>query len=175
LLISIVVCTVAVAYVDLVLFPDHNLAILYVVPVLMATFTESALLVICICALALGLDIVSLVWSHDPFLVWLLRMAALVVVCFLAIKVAGQRALIRQDVEEAERAKWNQLLLANVAHELRTPLTVILGYTQQLERDPRLPTPLRRTILTIEMSAQHMRQSIDDLAERWKPGGGETT
>src|SRR5262249_34594147 len=121
-----------------------------------------------------GLNVASLVEARVPLLVSIVKVIALAIACFLAIKVTGQRAVIRHEVEEAERRKWNQMLLSNVAHEIRTPLTVILGYTQRLQRDPRLPAPFRGTIVTIESSAQRLRQSVDDLAERWKPGGGDT-
>src|SRR5262249_27862471 len=140
---------------------------------LMASFTESVLLVLFICVLVTVLNVASLVEARLPLLFSIVKVIGLTVACFLAIKVAGQRAVIRQEVEEAERRKWNQMLLSNVAHELRTPLTVILGYTQRLQRDPRLPTPLRDAIITIESSAHRLRQSVDDLAERWKPGGGD--
>jgi signal transduction histidine kinase len=66
-------------------------------------------------------------------------------------------------------------LLSTVAHELRTPLTVILGYAQMLGHNPSLPGPLHRPVEVIEKSALRMRESVDDLAQRWKRGGEEST
>jgi signal transduction histidine kinase len=100
---------------------------------------------------------------------------ALVAICFLSFQVAGQRAFIRRNVEEATNARWNELLLSEVAHELRTPLTVILGYAQLLLVDPQLPVPLHRPVATIEQSDRRMRVAVDEMAQRWKHGRESST
>jgi signal transduction histidine kinase len=158
---------------DLYRWPNHNLAILYAIPVLLASFSESAALVVAMAAVVLILDAISLMISQPPIGEMRLTIIALVIVCYLALQVAGQRALIRQQVEEAMRERWNEALLAEVAHELRTPLTVILAYAQLLRRDPSLPGPLHQPVALIEKSAQHMREIVDDLAQRWLHGGDE--
>src|SRR5262249_20686766 len=91
---------VAVVVLDLHFSPDHNLAILYAVPVLLASFIESAVLVVLMSALVLILDLLSVLQSKPPLDVWSLSVVALLVVCYLALQVAGQRALIRRQVEE---------------------------------------------------------------------------
>ena len=93
----------------------------------------------------------------------------MLIVCYLAVQNAGQRALIRRTVQLEERAKW-AMLIADIAHELRTPLTVVLGYTERLEADPRLPNPLRQTVRTVAKEAQQMRRAIDRIVERGKAG-----
>jgi signal transduction histidine kinase len=67
------------------------------------------------------------------------------------------------------------VLLADIAHERRTPLTVVLGYTERLEADPRLPDPLHRTVVTVKVAAQRMRRAIDTIVERGKAEGGAST
>jgi len=170
---------VAVVVLDLHFSPDHNLAILYAVPVLLASFIESAVLVVLMSALVLILDLLSVLQSKPPLDVWPLSVVALLVVCYLALQVAGQRALIRRQVEEAARARWEKLvfklLLADVAHELLPPLTVILGSVQVLRRNPNLPVPLHGPVTAIEKSALDMRAAIDNLAQRWEPGGRDST
>ncbi len=84
-------------------------------------------------------------------------------------------ALLRRQVEEAARAKWNQMLVVDVLHELRTPLTVILGYAQVRRRNPALPSSCCAPVALIEKSALQMRGTIDDLAQRWEPGSRERT
>jgi signal transduction histidine kinase len=116
-----VILLVVVTYQDLVRWPDRNLAILYVVPLLLSSFAESAVLVVSMSALVILLDFVSLVLSKPPLGVWPPSTVPLWIVCYFALKVAGQRALIRRQAEEAARATWNQILLVEVAHELRTP------------------------------------------------------
>jgi signal transduction histidine kinase len=162
---------VAAGVLDLAVWPDHNVPILYVVPVLLASFSELAALVVATSALAVLLDLLSTLISKPPLGLWPFTLFALLAVCYLALEVAGQRAVIRRQVEEAARAKWNELLLAEVAHELRTPLTVILGYAQVLRHNPKLPDALHGPVTLIEKSALQMRGKIDDLVHRWDPGG----
>jgi signal transduction histidine kinase len=100
---------------------------------------------------------------------------ALLAICFLSVLVAGQRGFIRREVEKAANARWNELLLSEVAHELRTPLTVILGYAQFLLVDPHLPVPLHRPVTAIEQSARRMRVTVDEMAQRWKHGRESST
>jgi signal transduction histidine kinase len=174
-----VVSLVAVVVLDLHFWPDHNLAILYTVPVLLSSFIESAALVVAMSALVLLLDLLDGLVSKPPLGVWPLTFVALLVVCYLALEVAGQRALIRRQVEEATRARWQkfvfELLLVDVCQELRPPLTVILGAVQVLQRNPHLPGPLHGPVTAIEKSALDMRAAIDDLAQRWKPAGRDST
>jgi signal transduction histidine kinase len=172
LLVLSVTSLVVVAVLDLYRWPNHNLAILYTIPVLLASFVESAALVLVMSAAVVLLDSISLMISQPPNGELRLTIIALMIVCYLALRVAGQRALIRQEVEASLRASWNQALLAEVAHELRTPLTVVLARAQLLRRDPALPGPLHEPVALIEKSALRMREALDDLAQRWKSGGG---
>jgi signal transduction histidine kinase len=159
---------------DLFVFSDHTVPILYAVPVLLASLTESSLLVVVVSILVICFELISIVVLPQSPIFWGLRLIALFIVCYLALKIAGQRALIRRTIQIEERAKW-AMLIAEVAHELRTPLTVVLGYSQRLQSDPRLPDPLRRTVVTVELAAQHMRHAIDTTIERAKAGDEAST
>jgi signal transduction histidine kinase len=163
-----VVFLVAVAWLDLIARPELNLPILYALPVLILAFTESALLVGLMSGLVVCLDLLSVLQTSYPLTILAFTFAALLAICFLSFQVAGQRGFIRREVEDAANARWNALLLSEVAHELRTPLTVILGYAQHLLVNPSLPVPLQRPVAAIEQSARRMRVTVDDLAQRWK-------
>jgi signal transduction histidine kinase len=173
LLVLIAISVVAATVLDHYFWPDRNVPTLYVVPVLLASFAESSLLVVVVSAAVIVLDLISILESKPPLGLWPFTLLALLSACYLALRVAGQRVIIRHQVEEAERARWNELLLSDVAHELRTPLTVILGYTQLLRSNPNIPAPLHGPLMVIEASANRMRVAIDDLAQRWKPGERE--
>lgn len=69
----------------------------------------------------------------------------------------------KEAAESANRAK--SVFLANMSHELRTPLNAILGFSQLLERDSRIPEDLRRNIVTINHSGQHLLALINDVLE----------
>jgi signal transduction histidine kinase len=173
MLIGSVIYLAVVTILDLAVRPEFNLAILYAVPLMIACFTESPLIVGLMSVVVLSLDLISVWQAQYPLEVWSLTFGSLVVVGILCFWSASQRAFIRRNVEAAARAKWNDLLLSEVAHDLRTPLTVILGYAQVLEHNPNLPAPLCRSAAAIEKSALQMRDTIDDLTQRWKRGEGE--
>jgi signal transduction histidine kinase len=124
--------------------------------------------------LVISFELISIVVFTQSLIFWGLKLVALLIVCYLAVKIAGQRALIRRAVQIEQRTKWD-MLIADVAHDLRTPLTVVLGYTQRLQCDPRLPDPLRRTVVTVELAAQRMRRAIDTTIERAKAGDEGST
>jgi signal transduction histidine kinase len=170
LIVWTLVILVVVTALDLAHWHGENLAILYTVPVFLSSFVELAVFVVAVSTVAVLLDLLSVLIAVPPTGAGALSLLALLIVGFLALKVAGQRALIRRQAEEAARNAWNQMLLAEAAHELRTPLTVILGYAQVLLRDPRLPASLRGPVALIEKSALQMRDTIDDFAKGWKPG-----
>ncbi len=55
--------------------------------------------------------------------------------------------------------------LANVSHEIRTPLNAILGFSQWILRDPRLPGEHRKHLETIQRSGDHLLGLINNLLE----------
>ena len=69
----------------------------------------------------------------------------------------------RVVAEEANRAK--SIFLANMSHEIRTPMNAILGYTQNLLRDPQLGTAQRGAVETVERSGQHLLSLIDEVLD----------
>ncbi len=158
---------VGILVLDLVSLSNLPIPILYAVPVLLASLAGSALLVVAVSILVVSFDLIGIMVLRQPPAYGGLRLIALLIVCYLAVQIAGQRALIRRTVQVEDRAKW-AMLIADIAHELRTPLTVVLGYSQLLACDPRLPRPLRPTVVTVATQAQQLRQAIDKIIERWK-------
>jgi diguanylate cyclase (GGDEF)-like protein len=84
----------------------------------------------------------------------------------LALRVdamADRLAAVQEHERKASAAKsW---FLGAVSHELRTPLNGILGWTQLLRRDARLPRDLRGQIDTILAASEHMAVIVNRLTE----------
>ena len=65
--------------------------------------------------------------------------------------------------DAASRAK--SAFLANMSHEIRTPMNAILGYTQLLQRDPRLGREQRNQLGIIQRAGDHLLALINDVLE----------
>ena len=57
------------------------------------------------------------------------------------------------------RTQW----IAGVSHDIRTPLSLILGWAEQLRRDPALPEPARQKAGGIQAQSEKIRALVEDL------------
>jgi signal transduction histidine kinase/DNA-binding NarL/FixJ family response regulator len=79
----------------------------------------------------------------------------------------------RDTAEAANRAKSE--FLANMSHELRTPLNVILGFSQLMELDPKLPDRYREDLAVINRSGEHLLTLINQVLDLSKIESGQMT
>jgi signal transduction histidine kinase len=77
--------------------------------------------------------------------------------------VATLRALYRLRRAERERERHRDLFLGTVGHDLRNPLQTIMTATQVLADSSTLTPIERRTVATIERTADRMRRLIDQM------------
>jgi signal transduction histidine kinase/ligand-binding sensor domain-containing protein/CheY-like chemotaxis protein len=89
---------------------------------------------------------------------------------------------LREAMGELERAKVaaeaasqaKSAFLANMSHEFRTPLNAILGFTQIMARDRRLPADQQEDLQIIHRSSEHLLGLINDVLEMSKIEAGRT-
>jgi two-component system, sensor histidine kinase and response regulator len=84
----------------------------------------------------------------------------------------GEEALrkAKDTADAASRAK--SAFLANMSHEIRTPMNAILGYTQLLQRDPKMTPSQRQSVEVISRSGEHLLSLINDVLEMSKIEAG---
>ena len=98
-----------------------------------------------------------------------------VVVSSLTIDGAQSFLVYVRDLSE-ERRKQSELvqaqkmdavgqLVAGVAHELNNPLAAIIGFSQILERDPRLPEEMRRDAELLVQEAARTKRIVGNLLD----------
>ncbi|MBV6623991.1 MAG: PAS domain-containing protein [Rivularia sp. (in: Bacteria)] len=69
----------------------------------------------------------------------------------------------KEIAEAANQAKSD--FLARMTHELRTPLNAILGFTQILNRNPKLENKQKQYLDTILRSSKHLLELINDILD----------
>jgi len=79
-------------------------------------------------------------------------------------------AAAKNRAETANKAKSS--FLANMSHEFRTPLNGVLGYTQLMERDPKLTRAQKERVAVIRHSGEHLLSLIDDVLDLSKIEAG---
>lgn len=77
--------------------------------------------------------------------------------------IATLRALYRLRRAERERERHRELFLGSVGHDLRNPLQTIVTATQVLAESLTLTQAERRTVATIERTADRMRRLVDQM------------
>jgi signal transduction histidine kinase len=70
------------------------------------------------------------------------------------------------SLERAVKARTE--FLATTSHEIRTPLNAILGMTQVILADPKLPAPLREKVSIVHGGGETMRALMDDILDAAK-------
>ncbi|NJD06247.1 MAG: PAS domain S-box protein, partial [Methylococcaceae bacterium] len=94
----------------------------------------------------------------------------------LEVRVAQRTSELEQARDAAEAAnRAKTVFLANMSHELRTPLNAILGFSQIMERDPRIPEGQRHNVETIKRAGGHLLALINDVLEISRIEAGRTT
>jgi signal transduction histidine kinase/ActR/RegA family two-component response regulator len=72
-------------------------------------------------------------------------------------------ALARDQAQAANQAK--NVFLANMSLEMRAPLNTVLGFSNNLRRDPASSPEQRKDLDVIRRCGEHLRQLVDDVLD----------
>lgn len=150
----VILCLIGILVADVVLWPEHNLSILYAVPILAVALRRSPRFVLAVAALVVVLDLVSIPLKHPPSTIWPFTLFALAIIGYLAVLVA----LGKQETTLASHHKHLEDRLALVTENARDfiyryrlvptrsfdyvspAVTALTGYTpEEFYVDPDLP------------------------------------
>ncbi|MEO0416130.1 MAG: ATP-binding protein, partial [Verrucomicrobiota bacterium] len=81
-------------------------------------------------------------------------------------RLADEKQKIAEKAEAASQSK--SAFLANISHEIRTPLNSVIGFSQILEADSRMPDHSRDNLKRINNSGQHLLLLINDVLDMSK-------
>jgi signal transduction histidine kinase len=85
-----------------------------------------------------------------------------------------ERALADRSAALAEAERLKRDFVGNVSYELRTPLTTIIGYAELLERSgSELTERSRSHVLAVRQAASQLARSIDDVLDMAQIDAGE--
>lgn len=85
-----------------------------------------------------------------------------------------ERMLLEAKTKAEAAARAKATFLATMSHEIRTPVHGILGWLELLERT-RLDDEQNRMLVTVQSSAQHLTQVIDDILDFSKLEAGQVS
>ncbi len=161
-------------WLDFFVWPGQQTAILFVLPLAIASRFAGLRTVTAVAVLALICDGISATQTTDPLDLTIVRAISLMVIALLAGWVARARQADARRVDELNRAR-EQLreFMGLVVHDLRNPLGVAHGYAEMLER--KLPSgtssDARRYLAAIDRSINTMGRLLADLGDAIRLGG----
>jgi signal transduction histidine kinase len=86
-------------------------------------------------------------------------------------RIRAEMEQARRVAEEASSAKTR--FLATMSHELRTPLNAVIGFSEALLADERLPEEALEFSSAILEAGRHLLSLIDDILQVAQIGGGD--
>ncbi len=98
-------------------------------------------------------------WLEHPIIGYGMIVTNIIIPVFVS-RLLMQLSDAKAKAEQADEAKGR--FLANMSHEMRTPLSGIIGIAKLLYKE-KLPPSILSSIVTIDHSANHLLQLIDDI------------
>ena len=112
------------------------------------------------------MDIVSdSLTRHNLIQVMLITISLVIMFSIYNMMMRREKSMEREKVQAEQSNKAKSTFLSNMSHDIRTPMNAIIGYTNQIKKEPGLSDKIKNYLDKIEASNNHLLALINDILD----------
>lgn len=106
----------------------------------------------------------TLIW-HNLIQITLIAISLFIMFSIYNMMMRREKRMERDKVQAEQSNKAKSTFLSNMSHDIRTPMNAIIGYTNQIKKEPGLSDKIKDYLNKIEASNNHLLALINDILD----------
>ena len=102
---------------------------------------------------------------HNLMQMFLIMIALFIMFNIYNLMMKREKNMEREKAQAERSNKAKSTFLSNMSHDIRTPMNAIIGYTNLIKKEPRLPPKTKDYLDKIEASNNHLLSLINDILD----------